>query len=114
MGPRAEAATPTLTLPFEAKAAAAPPSFRKRRTVGDDAGGSRLVHGDNLPALEWLRRDFEGRFRCVYLDPPFNTGRTFAEYDDARTPSEWRAFLGARLSAIRPLLAPDGAHFGSL
>jgi adenine-specific DNA-methyltransferase len=61
--------------------------------------------------MEWLRRDFEGRFRCVYLDPPFNTGRTFAEYDDARTPAEWRAFLRERLTAVVPLLAPDGALF---
>ncbi len=97
--------------PAVAASAPSPPLFTKDRTVGDDAAGNRLVAADNLRALEWLRRDFEGRFRCVYLDPPFNTGRAFAEYDDARTPSEWRAFLGARLRAIAPLLARDGALF---
>jgi adenine-specific DNA-methyltransferase len=87
------------------------PRFEKRRVVGNDAAESRLVAGDNLPALEWLRGEFEGRFRCIYLDPPFNTGRRFAEYDDARTPDAWRRFLGARLAALRGLLAEDGAVF---
>ncbi len=86
-------------------------AFAKRRSVGDPSSPNLLVSGDNLPVLEWLRRDFEGRFRCVYLDPPFNTGRAFAEYDDARSPSEWKDFLRARLLAVLPLLAPDGALF---
>ena len=42
-----------------------------------------LVHGDNLAALAKLRPRFAGKIRCAYLDPPFNTGRTFAEYNDA-------------------------------
>jgi len=85
--------------------------FETRRTVGDCSAPNRVVAGDNLDALRWLAREFEGRFRCVYLDPPFNTGRTFAEYDDARSPAEWRAFLRERLLAILPLLARDGALF---
>ena len=87
------------------------PAFVRRRLVGDRASENRLVSGDNLPALEWLRRDFEGRFRCVYLDPPFNTGRKFSEYDDARSPAEWRVFLRERLLAIQPLLSRDGVLF---
>jgi adenine-specific DNA-methyltransferase len=86
-------------------------SFVKERTVGDRAAESRLISGDNLHVLEWLRGEFEGRFRCVYLDPPFNTGRTFEEYDDARSPEEWRTFMRARLLAVMPLMAPDGALF---
>jgi len=85
--------------------------FTKHRAVGDPAAENRLVSGDNKRALEWLRGDFEGRFRCVYMDPPFNTGRTFAEYRDARSPAEWRAFLRDRLVAVVPLLASDGALF---
>jgi adenine-specific DNA-methyltransferase len=56
-------------------------------------------------------REFQGRFRCVYVDPPFNTGRVFAEYSDVRTPEAWRDFLRARISLVRPLLATDGALF---
>ena len=83
----------------------------KRRTVGDRAAENRLVSGDNLRVLDWLGPDFAGRFRCVYLDPPFNTGRTFAEYDDARSPAEWKEFLRRRVQAIVPLMARDGALF---
>ncbi len=70
-----------------------------------------LVHGDNLAALTWLRDEHAERFRCVYFDPPFNTGRAFAEYDDRRAPSEWRTMIHARLAAAHPLLASDGAIF---
>jgi len=69
------------------------------------------VHGENLAALRWLRATHAGRFRCVYFDPPFNTGRAFAEYDDRVDSVEWRARMHARLAAARPLLADDGAIF---
>jgi adenine-specific DNA-methyltransferase len=89
----------------------AAPRYSLQHVVGDASSGNLLVAGDNLPVLRWLRRGFEGRFRCVYLDPPFNTGRRFAEYDDTRSPAEWRAFLRERLLAIAPLMAEDGALF---
>jgi adenine-specific DNA-methyltransferase len=94
-----------------ARAKATAPQFVKRRRVGDVTSENRVVAGDNLRALEWLRVDFAGKFRCVYLDPPFNTGRVFPEYDDARTPAQWLAFLRERLLAIVPLLAKDGVLF---
>lgn len=106
MGALAAAAGAALTV-----APAACPGFTRRQSFGDPASGNLLVSGDNLRALARLRPEFEGRFRCVYLDPPFNTGRAFAEYDDARSPSEWREFLRERLLAVLPLLAPDGAVF---
>jgi adenine-specific DNA-methyltransferase len=82
---------------------------------GDPAAENLLVHGDNLAALERLARaGFAGRFRCVYLDPPFNTGRTFAEYNDSRASEDWSAMMRPRLEAIAPLLAPDGALFAEI
>ncbi len=73
------------------------------------------MHADNRVAMEWLARDgFEGRFRCIYLDPPYNSGRTFADYTDARSPEVWRAMIRERLAATRPLLAPDGAIFAEI
>jgi adenine-specific DNA-methyltransferase len=81
----------------------------------DRASANRLVHGDNLEAMRWLADEgFAGRFRCIYLDPPFNTGRTFAEYDDAVGDDEWCARMRPRLAAMRALLADDGALFAEI
>jgi adenine-specific DNA-methyltransferase len=52
-----------------------------------------LVHGENLRALLAMRADMGGRFTCAYLDPPFNSGRTFAEYDDRRTREAWLSMM---------------------
>jgi adenine-specific DNA-methyltransferase len=82
-----------------------------RRSFGDPASESMLVHGDNLRAMRKLALRFEGRFACAYLDPPFNTGRTFAEYTDRLPPADWERMMHERLLALRPLLAPHGAVF---
>jgi adenine-specific DNA-methyltransferase len=89
------------------------------RSLGaHDRAENRLVHGDNLAAMRWLAHDaggaFAGRLRCVYLDPPFNTGRTFAEYDDARPADEWCAMMEPRLRAMHALLSDDGALFAEI
>ncbi len=81
------------------------------RTHGDRRAENLLVHGDNLVALRALARRFTGKIRCAYLDPPYNTGRTFAEYGDARAPEEWDAMMRPRLEALHPLIADDGAVF---
>jgi adenine-specific DNA-methyltransferase len=89
------------------------PALRRdaARSYGDRRAENLLVHADNLVALEWLRPRFDGRFRCVYFDPPFNTGRIFAEYSDRLSPEAWRKMIALRLEAARPLLADDGAIF---
>jgi adenine-specific DNA-methyltransferase len=81
------------------------------RCHGDPSASNLLVHGDNLAVLRELARCFAGKVRCTYLDPPYNTGRTFAEYTDARAPEEWEAMMRPRLEALRPLVADDGAVF---
>lgn len=81
------------------------------RAYGDPRAGNALVHGDNLAGLRALARGFTGAFRCAYLDPPYNSGRAFAEYLDARAPGEWDAMMRPRLEALSPLLAEDGAVF---
>lgn len=80
-------------------------------TYGDAHASNLLVKGDNLDVLRALGEDFTGRFRCAYLDPPYNTGRTFLQYDDARAPAEWAAMMRSRLEALRPLIREDGAVF---
>jgi adenine-specific DNA-methyltransferase len=108
VAPRAEAARAELG---KGPAERAPSAPARRFAVGSEVAESRLVLGDNLHVLEWLRAGFEGRFRCAYIDPPFNTGRVFREYDDARSPAEWRTFLRERLVRIAPLLSHDGVLF---
>ncbi|MGD0676942.1 MAG: site-specific DNA-methyltransferase [Polyangiaceae bacterium] len=82
------------------------------RSYGDARSENAVVHGDNLNAMRRLAETgFRGRFRCVYFDPPFNSGRRFSEYDDSVAPETWRARMCERLGAARPLIAEDGALF---
>jgi adenine-specific DNA-methyltransferase len=83
------------------------------REAGDGAE-NLLVHGDNLAALRALAKVFARKIRCVYLDPPFNTGRSFAEYKDALASDDWVAMMRPRLEALAPLLADDGAIFAEI
>lgn len=84
--------------------------LRPLRAHGDPRAENLLVHGDNLRGLGALEAlGHRGRFRCAYLDPPYNTGRTFAEYDDALGADAWIAMMRPRLDAVRRLLADDGA-----
>lgn len=87
------------------------PSLKRLRAYGDRRAENLLVHADNLDALRALAGRFAGAVRCAYLDPPFNTGRRYAEYADARAPDDWDAMMRPRLEALRPLLAEDGALF---
>jgi adenine-specific DNA-methyltransferase len=85
------------------------------RSYGDPRSENLLVHGENLGVMRRLASlGFAGRFRCVYFDPPFNSGRRFVEYDDALDPAEWRAMVRERLEAVRDLLAVDGAVFAEI
>jgi adenine-specific DNA-methyltransferase len=97
-----------------ALACTVPPGFARdhARSYGDPRSGDALVHAENLDAMARLAAaGFRGQFRCVYLDPPFNSGRRFAEYDDALDPGAWRAMMIERLRAARELMSEDGAIF---
>ena len=61
--------------------------------------------------MQALARGFAGRIKAAYLDPPFNTGRTFAEYVDAKSASDWAGWMRPRIEALHPLVADDGAVF---
>jgi adenine-specific DNA-methyltransferase len=83
-----------------------------QRSYGDAAAESALIHGENLAAMRRMAASgFASRFRCVYFDPPFNTGRRFEEYADAMAPASWLDMIRPRLEAARALLAEDGAIF---
>ncbi|MCM3487537.1 site-specific DNA-methyltransferase [Kocuria rosea] len=73
-----------------------------------------LFTGDSLDVLRILsdspefRREYRGKVRLVYIDPPFNTGQTFEHYDDWMEHSTWLSFMHERLLLIRDVLAPNG------
>lgn len=67
-----------------------------------------LIKGDNLYVLKALSQQFEGKIKCVYIDPPFNTGKTFDHYADALENSIWLSMIKIRLELIRNLLTDDG------
>lgn len=81
---------------------------------GDPAVDNMLIHGDNLLALKALEQEFAGRIKCVYIDPPYNTGEAFTEYDDSLEHSIWLRLMYARLKALNSLLAEDGLIFVQL
>ena len=53
------------------------------RVTDNDLFDNRLIFGDNLLALKALEAEFAGRVKCVFIDPPYNTGSAFEHYDDA-------------------------------
>jgi adenine-specific DNA-methyltransferase len=79
-----------------------------KRINPDDIFDNRLIHGDNLLALKALEQEFAGRIKCVYIDPPYNTGNAFEHYDDGIEHSLWLQLMRDRLVVLRELLRPDG------
>lgn len=73
-----------------------------------------LVQGDNLLALKALEADYAGRVKCVFIDPPYNTGSAFEHYDDGLEHSIWLSMMRDRLEVIRNLLSPDGSLWVTL
>lgn len=73
-----------------------------------------LIHGDNLLALKALEKDFTGRVKCIYIDPPYNTGSAFEHYDDNFEHSIWLNLMRARLEILRRLLSDDGSIWISI
>jgi len=73
-----------------------------------DIFDNMLIKGDNLLALKALEADYSGKVKCVYIDPPFNTGNAFEYYDDGLEHSLWLSLMRERLTSLRSLLADDG------
>ena len=80
-----------------------------KRVSKDDIFDNRLIHGDNLLALKALEQEFAGKVKCVFIDPPYNTGSAFEQYDDGLEHSIWLSLMRDRLEVIHKLLAEDGS-----
>jgi len=76
--------------------------------------GNMLIHGDNLLALRALEQDFAGQVKCIYIDPPYNTGSAFEHYDDNLEHSQWLNLMRPRLQILQNLLSDDGTIWISI
>jgi len=85
--------------------------FDKEKSYGDENNENILIHGDNLLALKALEQNYAGKIRCVYIDPPFNTGQAFEHYDDNLEHSIWLNLMNERLKILYTLLSDDGVLF---
>ena len=85
-----------------------------RRRDGKDIFDNMLIHGDNLLALKALEQQFTGKVKCIYIDPPYNTGNAFEHYDDGLEHSIWLGLMRERLELLYKLLAPEGSIWISL
>lgn len=79
------------------------------RVGGNDLFDNRLIHGDNLLALKALEQEFAGKVKCVFIDPPYNTGSAFEHYEDGLEHSIWLGLMRDRLEIIRRLMSDDGS-----
>lgn len=73
-----------------------------------------LIHGDNLLALKALARKYAGMVKCIYIDPPYNTGSAFDQYDDNLEHSTWLSLMLPRLKLLHQLMSEDGSIWISI
>ena len=78
------------------------------RVTDHDIFDNRLIFGDNLLALKALEQEFTGKIKCIFSDPPFNTGAAFDHYDDGIEHSLWLSLMYYRLEILHRLLREDG------
>ena len=79
------------------------------RVSENDIFDNRLIFGDNLLALKALEQEFTGKVKCIFIDPPYNTGSAFEHYDDGVEHSIWLGLMRYRLEILRNLLSEDGS-----
>lgn len=84
------------------------------KDYGEAETENMLIHGDNLLALKALEKDYMGQVKCVYIDPPYNTGSAFEHYDDNLEHSKWLSLMKPRLELLYKLLKEDGSIWISI
>ena len=80
----------------------------------DPKSDNMLIHGDNLLALKSLEQQYAGQVKCIYIDPPYNTGSAFEHYDDNLEHSTWLSLMKPRLELLQNLLADNGSIWISI
>ncbi|WP_340387416.1 site-specific DNA-methyltransferase [Paenibacillus sp. FSL E2-0151] len=85
-------------------------SYHSRLKVAqNDEYENMLIYGDNLLALKALQSDFIGKIKCIFIDPPYNTGSAFVHYDDGIEHSIWLSMMRDRLVLLWNLLCAEGS-----
>src|SRR6185437_11384780 len=79
------------------------------RITDHDLFDNRLIFGDNLLALKALEQEFTGKIKCIFIDPPYNTGSAFTHYDDGVEHSLWLSLMRDRLEILHQLMRSDGS-----
>ena len=85
--------------------------YIEEKSYGDKNTGNMLIHGDNLLALKSLEANYSGKIKCIYIDPPYNTGSAFDLYNDNLEHSIWLSLMKERLILLKKLLSDDGLIF---
>lgn len=95
--------------------------FDPALSCGEAPYRNLIIEGDNFDALRYLRMTHAGKVKCIYIDPPYNTGNRdfiyndrFIDKDDTYRHSKWLEFMNRRLQLARDLLAEDGVIFVSI
>ncbi len=73
-----------------------------------------LIQGDNLLALKALEQQYAGKVKCIFIDPPYNTGSAFTHYDDGLEHSMWLTMMRDRLFLLRTLMSEDASIWISI
>jgi len=85
-------------------------SYHAEHRVSDkDIFDNMLIYGDNLLALKALEAEYTGKVKCIFIDPPYNTGSAFSHYDDGIEHSLWLSLMRDRIELLRNLLSEDGS-----
>ena len=80
----------------------------EEKSYGDTDNENMLIHGDNLLALRALEQEYSNSVKCIYIDPPYNTGNAFEHYDDNLEHSIWLNLMYKRFKILYNLLSEDG------
>ncbi|UKT62719.1 site-specific DNA-methyltransferase [Pedobacter mucosus] len=109
--------------------------FDGHKSKGEIGCGNKIIHGDNLEALKSLLPEYEGKIKCIYIDPPYNTGNEGWKYNDSVNDPKIKKWLGEtvgkegedltrhdkwlcmmypRLKLLQKLLSDDGVIFISI
>ena len=88
----------------------------EKNSYGTNKGSEEnmLIYGDNLLGLKALEKDFTGKVKCIYIDPPYNTKSCFTHYDDNMEHSMWLNMMKDRLVIMHRLLSEDGSIWISI
>jgi adenine-specific DNA-methyltransferase len=83
-------------------------------SYGEARTQNMIIHGDNLLALKALEQNYVSKLKCIYIDPPYNTGNAFEHYDDGIEHSLWLSLMKRRVELLHSLLAEDGSIWISI